>query len=163
MKTTMRLLWWFTLVAFTSSCSSYTAATSPRTPDQYNEALDCISTIEIGDQVRVTLIENVQIKGEVTAISPQSLTLYPDELFTYGVHETGAPDDQSTGVRITISELGKLTIGIESIQAIEKKVASGWKTMLLTIGIIGGIFGVLGLLIAASGGIGVDMSIEDGL
>jgi hypothetical protein len=140
----MRYFWLVTLVFFVGGCSSYKLVTFPRIEDESGKAVGWDFSLNEGDKVKITLIDNSKVQGRIMAISHEALTLEPKHYTKYTKYNENLTGDYLPRVVLA-----------DKIQAVEKQSASGTKTALLATGIILGGFGLLLGAFAAGGGTGM--------
>ena len=90
-------------------------------------------TVNTGDRVRVTLMDDRRIEGTISNLAADSITV-----------ETGRIYDDKEIIVVSAKE----------VKSIELQVGSGKKTALLVFGIVVGTIALIGIGFAASGGLG---------
>ena len=143
MSSVVRFFWLITLIFFVGGCSSYKAVSSLRIADG-DDGWEF--PVEVGDKVKITLMDDTQVEGKIMEISNFALTLEPAASTSYTGAKKNTPGDY----------LPREIAG-DSIRALEKREHSGGKTGLLIGGIVVGLLGLLGIAIAASGGVTTGM------
>ena len=77
MSCQLRIFWLMSLLVFLSGCSGYRSACSTIDQDFKHADGDSLSAchLEIGDQIRINLVDGNRIAGKIQALTPREITL----------------------------------------------------------------------------------------
>ena len=126
----MRIFWLITLIFFTAGCSGYQVACYTRTEGalEPGQGPGEICDLNPGDNVRLVLVDGIQVRGKVMTISSKELVL--------------EQEDQSKPFQVYSSD---------QIYSIETESSGGGNSTATSLLVVGGIVLIVGAAILAKG------------
>ena len=126
----LRIFWLISLLFFTAGCSGYQTACYTRTEGSLAPGQDVgeLCDLKPGDDVRLVLVDGIQVRGKVMTISSKELVL--------------EQEDQSKPFQVYSSD---------QIYSIETESSGGGNSTATSLLVVGGIVLIVGAVILAKG------------
>jgi hypothetical protein len=119
MTGTRRWLGSITLLLFVASCTSYESLAPLATPTEADSAHVWHGLIDIGFDVRITLINGAEIAGKVVDHSPDMIKLRPPRRFGHGAPDLDRLNAGAPFMLVTLADGAELAIVSDGVQSIE--------------------------------------------